>query len=109
MTKLPINFLLFVAIMALLGGSGWNFYKAVTDKAGIDQKVNRKEFEDVTNRGVAAAGVQTDGLDWSDRTFWENFKDANFIGKHDGRGEDQLKDPVVCRCQEATGAFNSDP
>ena len=58
MTKLPINFLLFVAILALLGGSGWNFYKAVTDKAGIDQKTNREEFEAVIKRGVAAAGVQ---------------------------------------------------
>jgi len=28
MNRLPINLLLYVAILALLGGSGWHFYQA---------------------------------------------------------------------------------
>jgi hypothetical protein len=81
MIKLPINLLLYVAILGLLGGSGYQFLLAVNDDYTLDQQRTRKVHEDLLEKGAARLGQDGGGPLYDNSPLWEKFATANFTGK----------------------------
>ena len=79
--KLPINLLLYVAIAALLGASGLQFWEALQERSRtFDQKQNRAGYERRVQAGREDAGKVSVGPDYTEG-FWSALHVANFTGK----------------------------
>lgn len=88
MTRLPITFLLYVAILGLLGASGWQFYQAAVverqpkELAQKRQEQERERFLQILADGANSAGKVAVGPNYAEpAAFWDAFKDANFNGE----------------------------
>ena len=88
MNRLPINLLLYVAILALLGGSGWHFYQAAVverksqEARQLDRDRNLETFQRLIARGAEGAGEIAVGPNYAERPeLWNALRDANFTGK----------------------------
>lgn len=79
MAKFPINLLLYLITLGLLGGSGFYFYEAVNLPRQPDHKKNR----DLAKRAIER-GKQRESVDPADNYndgSWQSFAEANFTGK----------------------------
>jgi hypothetical protein len=87
MNRLPINLLLYVAILGLAGGSGWQFYQALVvegktpEQRRAEHDANRDRFQKSLARGTEAAGKVVVGPNYGgSREFWDALRNANFNG-----------------------------
>lgn len=97
MTKLPINFLLYVASLGLAGGSVYLFYDAlVVERAERkDPKAITGEVRRLLERGAAREADFVQDRYAQEPEWWAGFRDANFVGK--------LPPKPVARSDEVAG------
>ncbi len=81
MSKLPINFLLYVASAGMLVGVGWIFYEA---NYALPKPKTQKEINAIVQGLVdQGAGREPEDRPWfyGDTEWWSQFKAANLTGK----------------------------
>ncbi len=83
MTKLPIHLLLYLAILGLAAGGGFQFWQALQEKNHVpDPKADQAQFLKSIQRGRDSAGRTSNGPDYAaHEDFWNSFRYANFTGK----------------------------
>ncbi|MHC5064483.1 MAG: hypothetical protein ACYTG5_10985 [Planctomycetota bacterium] len=80
MSKLPINLILYLITLGLLGGSGMYFYEAVNLPRSPDPKEIRDKAASALDKG-RERDPQTVGPNYADDLPWVHFAEANFVGK----------------------------
>ncbi len=100
MTRLPINLLLGVCILALLAGIGLQAKGVLDDRERVrlDQDKNLADFMEKVELGRVRAGDAVTGPNYAEPTaFWNAVKDVNLIGKEPPKpvqvGGDVPKEP----------------
>ncbi len=82
--KFPTNQLLYVAILGLLGGSGWQFWVTWKERRAQSPTQRRELVRSVVTKSMARAEErkpEAKGPPYDQRQFWESFKLANLTGK----------------------------
>lgn len=98
MTKLPINLLLTVVIVALLGAIGLQFKKLMEDQQRLapDQNATQKTLSARIEAGQLSAGQTVVGPDYSQpRRFWDALAEANLNGEEPPEPEIDTPDDDV--------------
>ncbi len=80
MSKLPINLILYLITLGLLGGSGMYFYEAVNLPRSPDPKQIRDRAIAALNKGKER-DPEIAGKDYTKDEPWVAFAEANFTGK----------------------------
>ena len=99
MTRLPLNFLLWVVALTLAAGSGWQFWQALQERtanAAKGQKAADEAFDRRLEDGKARAGKVAVGPNYGEpKSFWDAFRDANFTGKEPPKPVVETAPPVA--------------
>ncbi len=86
MSKFPINLVLYLAIVLLLGGSGWQFYLTYTAPKSPDGNRVLKQLDEKLKDGQRRQ-PPSKGTDYSNMGLLSKFRDANFTGKEPPKAE----------------------
>ncbi len=79
--RLPINLLLYLASVAMLGWAGWLFVQATFD-ARPPQESSREGFERADREIEAGKGLdqREQGWNYNNKDWWQKFKEVNLTG-----------------------------